>query len=63
MGKEGGAFSRALEGVGAALFSQFEESLSRMALRKRAELLWDCFLQTSSRGLVSLDSMEVKRNS
>lgn len=26
MGKEGGVFSRALERVGAALFSQFEES-------------------------------------
>ena len=32
MGKEGGAFSRALEGVGAALFSQFEESLGGIAL-------------------------------
>lgn len=56
-----GVFSRALERVGAALFSQFEESLIQNVSQEEGGLPREWFLRTSSCGLGSLDFMEVQR--
>lgn len=63
LGKEGGVFSRTLEGVGQPKFSRFEESLVKDGSQEEGGIVLELILQTSSHGLGNLDFMEVKRSS